>query len=1271
MALESVFAKAPPKVGHANKDTQNGEIESSGGPEDGLAVDLEEGEIVDSGQEDSDDGSGAGVEAKPAGGDAPQPHKGSSKPPSSHLPAVLRMDKKKKKSKRKKEGFMGEEPRAKMRAPSYMDHEQEDGEEEEDWYSPSSSPQNRPPHHHHHGPGPRDYSPSSYDDPYMRSPCDSPDDGSGVPHGGPQPGGVPFRGAGGRGGRRKGPPHPMDLKRAAALQKKKKMKKKPGVLSGSRGGRPTKREGGPPTHKGGRSICKFYLDSKCLKGADCPFSHDAPVPRKQDLCKFYLSGYCARGEHCSFMHEDFPCKFFHTGAKCYADTHCRFSHAPLDDEGQQLLQRYLDSHGSRMDDYGGGDGDGDRGPPQRGPHHPVHNHRGGDGSSPHPHHRNGSPVRGGDCGGPLDRAGLNEEGDDFAPPPTKKPSLLGSPPRHVKEAAESWRRQFLGSLGGPGGPFGGGLLGPMPPHLMSPPHGGMPPFIRPGSFYMDALQQSPMRGGPVSLPMTPPRLVGPPQRKCMEDDFPPVVVRPVLGPHGGFRSPDISSPPLQDQGCGPDDQGASDSRPSGRDRSRTPPPVVTIPGASPPASEPHEPQLASSPPPQQSSAPSAAVAESIPGLSLLSGLLASVGESLAKAGQHVPGLTAAELDSSQEVAANNQDSCHEEEGKSEDEQQRPPTSSGAQPASATGTECGVLPPNLPRRQRELFLRIQQQQKEQREAEESAQKAAEAEDATADKEACGREDTEEEEKQADESTDDDEDYDDDRPLTAVLKKLQQQTTTTTTTPSSEKRESPRDVQFTAETTATSCSTPSTGATPTLSTGAIDIAKMLSSIRQQVPSQPQTDFWKQLFSMTALPTPAASEAPTLQSTASSPVSRDPRRARAVAAKPVAEPVATSRDPRLRHDRPHPAAKPEVAYVESKDGDTPYKLKTIYRSSPNYSAIVQGSTVEGKMRNDPRLAKHLTAKKEEKAAVGQAPSSPLPVATSVATQKTAAEAVSEVATGNSTPAANNVQVSVNATKMRDPRVARHLEQQQQQESKALAADPRRVSKVVERCAGVQGSLLGQGGLLIAGCQPNPCVLPAAGASPGLLPTPNIAPISKPVPTRVDPRLAKRIEQQKTREPEKTATETKETAEKPPEARISDRDPRKKDKKKEKKNKTVPEGDKRKNRMDYASPLSSYDEGDRPSGYSGYQRRPQVRPSPVSPAAVSAGGQSSTEGPSPAALMPPPPVPTAPSPVPMPSLPLAVPPSVDDLLFEEEQEVQSLKEVFKTKDPTASPFC
>ncbi|XP_064476314.1 zinc finger CCCH domain-containing protein 4-like [Ornithodoros turicata] len=958
MALESVFAKAPPKVGHANKDTQNGEIESS--IDDG--PDLEEGEIVDSGKEDSDDHSK--TDGKLAGEDC-----------GARKAKRLRTDKKK-----RKKG--GEEQRTKE-------------EEEEGWFSPTSSPRHRPSHHHGH----HDYPVGPFEDSFMRS--DSPDGGS-------QPGEVPFHA-----GRRKA--HPLD-KRAALKKKKKKLKPGPRRARGE-----------------GRSICKFYLDSKCLKGADCPFSHDAPVPRKQDLCKFYLSGYCARGENCSFMHEDFPCKFFHTGAKCFADTHCRFSHAPLDDEKQLLLQRYLDSHGSRMDDEG------------------MRHWSGGD----------CSPMRG-DCGGPHDE----DQG------PAKRPSLLGSPPRHIKEAAESWRMQFLG---GPGGPIG---------HMMSPPRGT--PFVRPNSFYMDTL--SPIRGG----------LIVPPQG--MDEDFPRIM--------GGtpFRSPSISSPPLHDQGQDEGDKDNMDSLPRQ--------PITIIPNAT-----------------CDSQSSTIQSASNIPGLTLL-----LPGE----------GPTAQYSSGVSDPDSSHADGFTKEQRKDDEMSQQSETSS-----AETTAEAAILPPNLPRRQRELFIRIQQQQKEQREAEECAQKDA-------------RQNDEEDGGEQGESSDDD---DDDRPLTAVLKKLQQQTVQST------KEASP----------SISASQTSTTALVTTSTSlpAIDIAKMLSTIRQQVPSQP--DFWKQLFSSTQT-VQAPVQPPSL------PASRDPRRATKV----------EQRDPRLRHDRPNP--KPEIAYIESKDGDVPFKLRTVFRASPDYNAIAQWLAVDSTMRNDPRLAKHLAAETSEN--VGpKAPITPQPA----------------------------VEPLVKQVKSRDPRVARHLEQQ------TKTADLKRTEQAVT------SPLLSNSPLL--NTPPGNVLLPAL---PGILP--HVAPV------RIDPRLARRLEQQKAKEPEKAA-ENKETAENPEHSH----DPCEKDKKEKK----AKPGDKRKSRMDYASPLSSYDEGDRSSGYSAYQRRPR----PVPPINTSVIPPSSTNASStaddPTSLMPP----LLPAALPINPLPTSI--TADELLFDDKQGTKSLKEVFKTKDPTASPFC
>ncbi|XP_074599573.1 uncharacterized protein LOC141853943 [Brevipalpus obovatus] len=93
-----------------------------------------------------------------------------------------------------------------------------------------------------------------------------------------------------------------------------------------------------------KTACKFYLEGKCHKGHDCPFSHETPMMnKKKDICKFYLQGFCGKGDSCLFMHGEFPCKFYHTGAECYSGANCRFSHQPLTDETRQLLKNYLDS----------------------------------------------------------------------------------------------------------------------------------------------------------------------------------------------------------------------------------------------------------------------------------------------------------------------------------------------------------------------------------------------------------------------------------------------------------------------------------------------------------------------------------------------------------------------------------------------------------------------------------------------------------------------------------------------------------------------------------------------------------------------------------------------------------------------------------------------------------------------------------------------------------------------------------------------------------------
>ncbi|XP_061845362.1 zinc finger CCCH domain-containing protein 6 [Colius striatus] len=95
-------------------------------------------------------------------------------------------------------------------------------------------------------------------------------------------------------------------------------------------------------HKG-KQICKYFLEGRCIKGEQCKFDHDAEIEKKKEICKFYIQGYCTKGENCIYLHNEFPCKFYHTGAKCYQGDKCKFSHAPLTAETKELLDKVLNT----------------------------------------------------------------------------------------------------------------------------------------------------------------------------------------------------------------------------------------------------------------------------------------------------------------------------------------------------------------------------------------------------------------------------------------------------------------------------------------------------------------------------------------------------------------------------------------------------------------------------------------------------------------------------------------------------------------------------------------------------------------------------------------------------------------------------------------------------------------------------------------------------------------------------------------------------------------
>uniref|UniRef100_A0A8C8ZT47 Zinc finger CCCH-type containing 8 n=1 Tax=Prolemur simus TaxID=1328070 RepID=A0A8C8ZT47_PROSS len=141
--------------------------------------------------------------------------------------------------------------------------------------------------------------------------------------------------------------------------KKKKMKRKwPGTGNkGPNDGKPKEKQQHVRMSQGfinqhtveykGKQICKYFLERKCIKGDQCKFDHDAEIEKKKEMCKFYVQGYCTRGENfrlklfssLTFVLHEYPCKFYHTGTKCYQGEYCKFSHAPLTAETQELLAK--------------------------------------------------------------------------------------------------------------------------------------------------------------------------------------------------------------------------------------------------------------------------------------------------------------------------------------------------------------------------------------------------------------------------------------------------------------------------------------------------------------------------------------------------------------------------------------------------------------------------------------------------------------------------------------------------------------------------------------------------------------------------------------------------------------------------------------------------------------------------------------------------------------------------------------------------------------------
>ncbi|XP_028452974.1 mucin-17 isoform X1 [Perca flavescens] len=92
----------------------------------------------------------------------------------------------------------------------------------------------------------------------------------------------------------------------------------------------------------GRLVCRHFLYGRCIKADDCQLEHiQGYNDLIKEVCKFYIQGLCTKRESCPYMHQSFPCKFFHRNGKCSQGADCKFSHEPLNDVTNPLLNETL------------------------------------------------------------------------------------------------------------------------------------------------------------------------------------------------------------------------------------------------------------------------------------------------------------------------------------------------------------------------------------------------------------------------------------------------------------------------------------------------------------------------------------------------------------------------------------------------------------------------------------------------------------------------------------------------------------------------------------------------------------------------------------------------------------------------------------------------------------------------------------------------------------------------------------------------------------------
>ncbi|KAF1395543.1 hypothetical protein PFLUV_G00012590 [Perca fluviatilis] len=99
----------------------------------------------------------------------------------------------------------------------------------------------------------------------------------------------------------------------------------------------------------GRLVCRHFLYGRCIKADDCQLEHiQGYNDIIKEVCKFYIQGHCTKRESCPYMHHILWLNSNHfsvinslQNGKCSQGADCKFSHEPLNDVTNPLLNETL------------------------------------------------------------------------------------------------------------------------------------------------------------------------------------------------------------------------------------------------------------------------------------------------------------------------------------------------------------------------------------------------------------------------------------------------------------------------------------------------------------------------------------------------------------------------------------------------------------------------------------------------------------------------------------------------------------------------------------------------------------------------------------------------------------------------------------------------------------------------------------------------------------------------------------------------------------------